>query len=344
MTRMLLAVAAAVLVATGCGAAANDPNLAAAAEKTEALGSGRFAGEGTVKQNGNASSYSCAGSADYDRKRVHVRCEYERSGPFEAIAIGNDFYLRGDAALGSGSDKWVKETGTVDEDSSLANFSPQHLFSLLRRSSSGTERIGDEDVRGEAATRYRLTVDCDGAKLECDGTAPVDVWIADDGTVRRIEIGDDDGTATIDFFDFGADVDIEAPAESEIVPGGGLVTGSGGSSSLGPVDCAEGEARPLAQRRVGDALRRHGFSVDDFGCLLGNDFSDRDREGSLTCGVNATPPAGASNTVTRRDLDSDDVRMSLANVECALEPGDQNREAKITRLETALSELAQSIR
>ena len=42
MTRVLLAVAAFALVAAGCGAADDDPNLAAAAAKTEAAGSSRF--------------------------------------------------------------------------------------------------------------------------------------------------------------------------------------------------------------------------------------------------------------------------------------------------------------
>jgi hypothetical protein len=39
MTRLLLAVAAIAIVGVGCGAAENDPNLAAAVEKTEAAGS-----------------------------------------------------------------------------------------------------------------------------------------------------------------------------------------------------------------------------------------------------------------------------------------------------------------
>jgi hypothetical protein len=43
MTRLLLAVAAIALVATGCGAAENDPTLAGAAAKTEGAGSSRFA-------------------------------------------------------------------------------------------------------------------------------------------------------------------------------------------------------------------------------------------------------------------------------------------------------------
>ena len=129
MTRLLLAVAALALLAAGCGAAENDPNLAAAAAKNEALGSGRFEAKGTtVAENGEQTPLACSGSADYDGKRVHVRCEYEGRGAFEVIAIRNDFYLRGDG-FGFGGDKWVRETGTADGDTSLANLSPQHTCS-----------------------------------------------------------------------------------------------------------------------------------------------------------------------------------------------------------------------
>ena len=68
---------------------------------------------------------------------------------------------------------------------------------------------------------------------------------------HRLE--DDDGTATFEFFDFGADVRIEAPPASDVVEGD-LVAGdsssSGGGTSGGiEVTCAEEPAVPISQRR-----------------------------------------------------------------------------------------------
>jgi hypothetical protein len=217
MTRLLLAVAALAILAAGCGAAENDPNLAAAAAKTEAQGSGRFAVEGTTSESGGSDAVTCSGSAEYDQKRVELHCEYERAGTLEFIAIGRDVYMRGSAALGVAQDKWVRQTNDVDDATSIGNLSPQRLFALLTDASSQTERIGEEEVRGNETVRYRLTVDCKRAVLQCDSTATVDVWIADDGTVRRIAIDDDTGTGTFEFYDFGADVSVEAPAPADIV-------------------------------------------------------------------------------------------------------------------------------
>ena len=169
------------------------------------------------------------------------------------IAIGNDFYVRGMVFTGT-SEKWVKFEGDVDDDTSLASLSPQKLLRLLRSASSETERVGEEDVRGEATVRYRLVVDCEAAKLECSSMTSVEVWVGDDGIVRRISLEDDDGTATFEFFDFGADVRIEAPPASDVVEED-LVAGSsssgGGTSGGIEVTCAEGEAVPISQRAGG---------------------------------------------------------------------------------------------
>jgi hypothetical protein len=355
MRLMLLAVAATVVFLVGCGAAENDPNLAAAAEKTEALGSGRFEIKGSAEGSGKPMSLSCTGEADYDRKRVHVRCEYQGAGVLEAIAIPNDVYLRGDAAFGSGtSDKWAKETADVfDDDSLLANFSPQHLFSLLRRASTVMERIGDEDVRGEVSTRYRLTVDCESASLNCDSTAPVDVWIADDGTVRRIALDDDDGEVTFEFFDFGADVDIEAPPADQILhPEQGS---SGFSSGLGAASCSGLPGAPITEEEAIRVLRRHGFSVSRDGQQLCNaDFdstmlsntvngSPQDvigREGYLGCTViRLKPGAGSGKKLVGVEGEGISAQVDFENVRCTLFAEGPSEAEKVAGLHDAFAEL-----
>lgn len=351
MKRMLVIAVVVSALAAGCGGVENEPNLAQAAERTEALGTGRFEVEGVLEEDGKRVPLSCTGSADYERQRVHVRCEYGELGVLEAIAIERDSYFRGDFFLGPGAgDKWEKDTIEVDDETSLGTLSPQKLLALLRKASSDTERIGEGEVRGDATVRYRLTVDCEAAVLECEGTAPVDVWIAEDGIVRRIAIDDDEGEATFEFFDFGAQIDIEPPPADQLLAAGeggtGSVIVSSGSGSSKEYVCADGDATPITQERAVEALRSHGFTVDDpeNGCLLNNWRDDHEAEGLVDCGVHAEPPKGAPHTVTRRPSDFGELELALENFDCTIDTGETGREKKIARLEAVFEELERSIR
>lgn len=242
----------------------------------------------------------------------------------------------------------MKYTSDAD-DPSLHDLSPEKLLTMLRAASSETERVGEEDVRGSSTVRYRLTVDCELADLECEGAALVEVWIDDDGLVRRIGLDDDSGTGTFEFFDFGADVDVEPPPADEVVSEDEVFASEGSSSSFGPVTCAEGEAKPISQRELVEALERNEFNIQDFdGCLVFNASGDATgtlaREGLVDCGVHAEPPAGAPRTVTHRRSDGADAEFALENIECSIETAKPGGEKQIGRLEQALDELEQTIR
>lgn len=346
--RVLVGAALLCLVVAGCGGLESEPNLAKAAERTEAAGSGRFALDGVQAMNGKQAAVTCAGEADYKAKSVRVDCNYADLGKLRAIAIARTSYIRGDWPPGfATADKWMKSSGDLDDDS-LANLSPERLFALLRAASRDTERVGEEDVRGSSTVRYRLTVDCGHAILECDGTAPVEVWIDDEGFVRRIGLVDDSGTATFEFFDFGADVDIHAPPADEVVDENEVFTSESGSSSFGPITCADGEAKPIGQALAKRILRSHGFEMHDFGCLLTNEpEGDANevlaREGLVDCGVHAEPPAGASKTVTRSVSNSVDAEFALENLDCTIETDGASGEAQIARLGAAFVELQHAI-
>jgi hypothetical protein len=358
MTRLLLAVAALALLAAGCGAAENDPNLASAAEKTEAQGSGRFVVDGAVEENGKTTSVTCSGSAEYVRQRVKVSCKYENVGALDAIAIRRDVYVRGASLLGSGSeDRWEKDTEDLDDETSLGNLSPQHLFTLLTKASSETRRVGEEDVRGDATVRYRFTVNCERAVLECDGTAPVDVWIADDGIVRRISLDDDSGTWAFEFFDFGADVDIEPPPDDQVDDGSQGSTGLGGMSggqSCSPRDVSAGPVSVDATRRI---LRSHGFSVtlsEPFctpafdASMLTNlpDASEHgvvEREGYLSCSVLRMKPGSPGKQLVAGEQEGASAKLDFRNVQCTLFAEGPGEAEKVARLKDAFAELEQTI-
>ncbi len=353
MKATLAAVTCLAVMVAGCGGAESEPSLAEAAERTEALGSGRFEIEGFQGPAAERTRFDCTGAAEYGTKRVQVRCDYGRLGVLEAIGIGGDFYVRGDFTGFATGAKWVKESGDLN-DTSLANLSPERLLATLSRASSETERVGEEDVRGASTVRYRLTVDCEGANLECDGTAPVDVWIDDDGVVRRIALDDDSGTATFEFFDFGVEVEIEPPPPDQVTEGGiDLVPGSGSGSGGGAGDtvtCADGEAVPISQARAVRTLRRHGFGMQDDprSCIVSNESGPSSdvltREGIVSCSINAKPPAGAPKTVVRRGADGADAELALENLTCTIFTDSTLGESKIDRLEAAFAELERAIR
>jgi len=116
----------------------------------------------------------------------------------------------------------------------------------LRGVSDDVTEVGTEDIRGVETTHYRAEVDparaldeaqdqldqlpetqreAVGDNLESlgDELLVVDVWIDDDGLVRRQEMAFDaviagettHAVTTIEIFDYGADIEIEAPPPDE---------------------------------------------------------------------------------------------------------------------------------
>jgi hypothetical protein len=346
MTRLLLAAAVVALGAAGCGSAENDPNLAAAIEKTEAAGSSLFAIEATSVENGKPVPITCSGKADYDRKRLQIACDYDGAADeYEMVAIGSTLYLRGELfGIGRGGSKWVKLTDDVD--SLGTQFSPQRLLAMLRRASRETRRVGEEDVRGVETVRYRLEVDCEQAELfDCAGsTAPVEVWIDDEARVRRIRVEEESSSGTIEFYDFGVDAVIEPPPADQVqdLP-----------EVVGPTKCENELGRPITVDQALDATRGHGFSVPtDTDCArsfaaFGNTDAGAgawEREGQLHCFLYESSQSGAPTSVRRRGADGADAELALHNLECTILADSPTGEEKIDRLEAAVAELERTVR
>jgi hypothetical protein len=90
-------------------------------------------------------------------------------------------------------------------------------------SGSDVAVVGHETVRGEPTTHFRVTLD-DAARSALEDLEPgivgwfglnvpvvvrtVDVWVGGD-LIRRIQVQTDYSSTTTDYFDFGADIDIE---------------------------------------------------------------------------------------------------------------------------------------
>jgi hypothetical protein len=280
---------------------------------------------------------------------VQVACAQDKPYAMEMIALDGRLYTR----FGRDSEgKW--EQSEDDPDQPLSAFSPEKLLAMLRDASSETARIGEEDVRGTPAVRYRLKVDREQADLGGGppATAEVDVWIDDEGLVRRIQLDEAEGF-TLDFFDFGVDVDIQAPPADQIVrpvPGFDPTT---------PAPCTPGAERPLKIDQVRRTLRAHGFDVEvtDDGCAIGvagilTNAPDGDRSfdellrgpGYLTCFVlmKSNEQAGTVGTGTSAPSGTQPYfksQRSNENLACTLFADQANGDEADKRLDRAYDEL-----
>lgn len=333
-------VAAVGVLAVGCGSAENDPNLAAAIGRTEAAGSSRIEMSGTDSQNG--ASLACRGEADYADGRLALDCDWGTTGSLEVIGIGNVTYMRGDTLgiAGAGS-KWLR-LADLDE-SGAATLSPRRLLSMLRAASTETERLGEEIVRGVDTVRYRFEVDCEDAELhDCDGpTAPVDVWIADDGLVRRIVEAESDDV-TVEFYDFGTDVAIAAPPADQVVD----------ADNFEPRSC-EGGGAPIDAAMVVGALRGVGLESQrgrecvggTVATVAGAEAETGGQAWYFMCYLSESPPANAGTAPSVRSSTTG-AQLRLANLSCNVYAagGGAPSAENVGRLREAFDDLARRIR
>jgi hypothetical protein len=172
------------------------------------------------------------------------------AGPsIETVFDGQVSYLRSDlfGPLPDGVE-WVRldaqavaesQTGVDISQLATTDQNPTDALGALEAvADDGVEEVGEDDVRGVEATHYRATVDLLAAIEEAeavtdreafehladvygDDPAEIDVWIDDDGRVVRqatsFEVAGSELTTTIELYDFGTDVDVEVPSESESV-------------------------------------------------------------------------------------------------------------------------------
>ena len=139
-----------------------------------------------------------------------------------------------------------------------ASQDPTQVLAYLKAASGDVSRVGSEAVRGVPTTHYKATIDFrkmpDSAPadqraavrrsieqlIELSGasTAPIEVWIDEDGLARRLLTTTTTGTAAqrvklrqrIDLYDFGTKVDVTIPPASAVVDAGdlgGLSPGAG---------------------------------------------------------------------------------------------------------------------
>jgi hypothetical protein len=242
---LVAALAAAVLA--GCGGVRLDP-VAEAATSTADAGSFRFSYTLTAALGDAQTPDASTGTGTYDAQSRRLALSFDAGGGrihvVADLAAKRALYVR----LPS-QERWLKLDvdrmpglyGLDLGDLSPSHWSAQELLSSLKQVGDST-KVGEEELDGVSTTHYRVEVDPkkliekqpDAPRqsaekaLEKSGieTVPVDVWVGDDGLLRRISLNVDGGASTpfslkarLDLTDYGSDVHVDLPPADQVLGG-----------------------------------------------------------------------------------------------------------------------------
>ena len=245
-------VVALALFAAACGSqnVLQRDAVASAAARTADAGSSRVAFEITASPFGRDVTVRGQGAFDYEasRGRLELDAPSMLSGArLEVRIVDSKLFVRTPAALAwvPGVKPWV----AVGDGRSLDAYGlgelqqdPGRLLSLLRASSTKVTETGTAAIRGVETTRYVAQLELTKAleaNLDALGltateraalrraadelrarsarqTLPVVVFVDGEGLVRRLTLRDAEGSVSVDFWDFGADVDVQAPPARDV--------------------------------------------------------------------------------------------------------------------------------
>jgi hypothetical protein len=244
-----------VVAAAGCGQsggtrAAGSEQIAidAVAANTEAAGTARFEGAFQPARNRGAPGGHFEGEIDFAKGRSALRSTYDAGtevGTHETETRLVDGYTYFEAADGpegvrtAGTTPWYRLRLPGSSTTMLPMGSSVDVtgyLDLLESMGVQTEVVGAETVRGTPTTRYRVTPEAPSnvpAQLQAvssfashrSDTGSIELWADDAGRLRRLrtdfgrdssEEGGGGGSYSLEVFDFGAPVTIEAPPLDQV--------------------------------------------------------------------------------------------------------------------------------
>jgi hypothetical protein len=166
-------------------------------------------------------SLTTAGVMDYanNEGELVVKSSSDSPGEMHALFIGRDTYL---GANIDGKMRWGKEPseeapgGTDRFLPGPRGTKPGAVLAALEAASTKVEQVGEDKVRDVEATHYKAHLDKaklgKGSDYLPENTV-VDAWIDGSGLARRIRLPN----GVFDFYDYGVQVDIEAPPADEVL-------------------------------------------------------------------------------------------------------------------------------
>jgi hypothetical protein len=225
-----------------------------AGAKTQAAQSARISFSGTM--SGGAASGTITGEGAFAGRQGRMTMDMgglsggQVTGTMEMVIDELLFYMKFPPEIAStipGGKEWIKfdlaklgeqEGFDLQQMMQLSGTDPSQSLDLLRAAGEDFREVGEEEVRGVSTTHYAGTVDF--ARLAEEAPAdlqesyrrlmemtgqrevPVEVWVDEEGLTRRIRYEQKlaDGSSmdlTQEYYDFGAEVDVEPPPDSEVL-------------------------------------------------------------------------------------------------------------------------------
>jgi LppX_LprAFG lipoprotein len=225
--------------------------IAASADKAAAAKTARMGGEVTVNVGGKSTTLPLDGILDFETGAFQFKYDFSQLGipgggasKIEARMVDGVMYMNlgslgGSNGLSSmtGGKTWMKldlkafgaGAGATGSAGGLGDANPGGVLDSLR-GAGDVEKVGADTLRGVETTHYRATIDPQKAianapaelqekakagLAELGGPFPMDVWIDGDGQTRKISADIDAATGkvsmTLEYYDFGVDVDVTAP-------------------------------------------------------------------------------------------------------------------------------------
>jgi hypothetical protein len=123
---------------------------------------------------------------------------------------------------------------------------PSQALDFLQGASEDFREVGGTEIRGESTTHYKGTIDLQQVAAEASpdvrklyerllqlsgaNTLPMDVWIGDDGYVRKMrftqQVGESSVTVDEELYDFGTDEQVTVPPDDQVLDLTGLLGNS----------------------------------------------------------------------------------------------------------------------
>jgi hypothetical protein len=242
------AVAAAVLL----GRDDRSPAQRLSAAPDAVTDAGTFAYEIDIDSAIGTTSTQMQLSGEVDAKAQRSSATFDVAGmAFEMVSDGTTLYLRlpEEARAATGGKAWTKldlETLAPSLGPLAGNPNPMQAFDQLRRPGADVVEVGEEEVRGTKTTHYRTVLDLTASIDQLGGglddqaeplrqqlaAVPVEVWLDDDGRIRRqrttLDLSlpgitgatDTKVTTTVEAFDYGKPVTIEVPKPEDVADAG----------------------------------------------------------------------------------------------------------------------------
>jgi hypothetical protein len=221
--------------------------VVAASESFSEEGSARFTIDVDISAAGQEQSTSGEGVMDIASNAVQLKMTVPgQNAEIEVITIDGALYMRG--MPGQPADEWVKtDVASAGGGIDPSTTDPTQTLGMLRAVSDDVQEGGTETIRDVEATKYTGTIDMKKALDAAEGqsaeqvkqaqqamealgvtTIPFELYLDEKNRPVRMvqtlnaELGEQklSTATTMDFFDWGSDVSVEAPDPADVVEGG----------------------------------------------------------------------------------------------------------------------------